>query len=85
MLTKALPADGYYANSYPPGAPFRSWLDMVSASQAAQPNWMTPLITHRASSKSFATTSTIRKTGLVAKETASVLSTTADLAAHELS
>jgi hypothetical protein len=45
MLTKALPADGYYANIYPPGAPFRSWLDMVSATQAAQPNWMTPLIT----------------------------------------
>ena len=45
MLTKALPADGYYANSYPPGAPFRSWLDMVSASQAAQPSWMTPLVT----------------------------------------
>jgi hypothetical protein len=45
MLTKALPPDGYYANTYPPGAPFRSWLDMVSATQAAQPNWMTPLIT----------------------------------------
>ena len=45
MLTKALPPDGYYANSYPPGAPFRSWLDMVSASQAAQPSWMTPLVT----------------------------------------
>jgi hypothetical protein len=45
MLTKAVPADGYYANSYPPGAPFRSWLDMVSASQAAQPSWMTPLVT----------------------------------------
>src|SRR5579883_3441677 len=25
--------------------PFRSWLDMVSASQAAQPGWMTPLVT----------------------------------------
>ena len=23
----------------------RSWLDMVSATQAAQPNWMTPLVT----------------------------------------
>jgi len=45
MLTKALPADGYYANSYPPGAPFRYWLDMVSATQAAQPSWMTPLVT----------------------------------------
>jgi hypothetical protein len=45
MLTKALPANGYYANSYPPGAPFSSWLDMVSATQAAQPSWMTPLVT----------------------------------------
>ena len=50
ILTKALPADGYlpangYYAIYPPGAPFRSWLDMVSATQAAQPNWMTPLIT----------------------------------------
>jgi hypothetical protein len=45
MLTKALPPDGYYTNIYPPGAPFHSWLDMVSATQAAQPNWMTPLIT----------------------------------------
>jgi hypothetical protein len=25
--------------------PFVSWLDMVSATQAAQPNWMTPLVT----------------------------------------
>jgi hypothetical protein len=25
--------------------PLRSWLDMVSASQAAQPSWMTPLVT----------------------------------------
>ena len=25
--------------------PFASWLDMVSATQAAQPNWMTPLVT----------------------------------------
>jgi hypothetical protein len=25
--------------------PIRSWLDMVSASQAAQPSWMTPLVT----------------------------------------
>src|ERR1700733_9153621 len=44
ILTKALPPDGYYANVYPPGAPFHSWLDMVSATQAAQPNWMTPLV-----------------------------------------
>jgi hypothetical protein len=44
MLTKALPADGYYS-SYPPGAPFSSWLSMVSATQEAQPHWMTPLFT----------------------------------------
>jgi hypothetical protein len=34
--TKAPPVDG---------APWVSWLDMVSASQAAQPHWMTPLVT----------------------------------------
>jgi hypothetical protein len=33
-----------YSNGYGGGV-FRSWLDMVSASQAAQPNWMTPLVT----------------------------------------
>src|SRR5271168_2661986 len=33
-----------YANGYSGGV-FRSWLDMVSASQAAQPSWMTPLVT----------------------------------------
>jgi hypothetical protein len=27
------------------GSPFISWLDMVSATQAAQPTWMTPLVT----------------------------------------
>jgi hypothetical protein len=27
------------------GSPFVSWLDMVSAIQAAQPSWMTPLVT----------------------------------------
>jgi hypothetical protein len=32
------------ANGYAGGV-FRSWLDMVSASQAAQPSWMTPLVT----------------------------------------
>ena len=41
-------ANGYSvpssANGYAGGV-FRSWLDMVSASQAAQPNWMTPLVT----------------------------------------
>jgi hypothetical protein len=40
MATKALPGDGYYGDR-----PFVSWLDMVSASQAAQPSWMTPLVT----------------------------------------
>ncbi len=29
----------------PPGDPIQSWLAMVSASQAAQPSWMTPLVT----------------------------------------
>jgi hypothetical protein len=40
MVLKAPPAD-----VYPPGAPFASWLDMVSATQNAQPHWMTPLVT----------------------------------------
>jgi hypothetical protein len=35
------PSNGYVA----PSGPFVSWLAMVSASQAAQPNWMTPLVT----------------------------------------
>jgi hypothetical protein len=42
MVFKASPADPYV---YPPGAPFGSWLDMVSATQNAQPSWMTPLVT----------------------------------------
>jgi hypothetical protein len=34
------------ANGYSfSGSPFVSWLDMVSATQAAQPSWMTPLVT----------------------------------------
>ena len=40
MLTKA-PPGGAYGD---PG-PIGSWLDMVSATQAAQPSWMTPLVT----------------------------------------
>jgi hypothetical protein len=36
----ATPGAGYYSDR-----PFVSWLDMVSASQAAQPRWMTPLVT----------------------------------------
>jgi hypothetical protein len=32
--------DGYLS-----GGPFASWLDMVSATQAQQPHWMTPLVT----------------------------------------
>ncbi len=35
------PPNGYLFS----GAPFASWLDMVSATQAAQPSWMTPLVT----------------------------------------
>lgn len=42
LPVKAPPSDPY---GYPPGAPFASWLDMVSATQAAQPHWMTPLVT----------------------------------------
>jgi hypothetical protein len=36
-----------HAQSAPsvPYMPFVSWLDMVSATQAAQPSWMTPLVT----------------------------------------
>jgi hypothetical protein len=40
LLGKALPPDGYLSNG-----PILSWLDMVSATQAAQPHWMTPLVT----------------------------------------
>jgi hypothetical protein len=32
-------------NGLPAGDPIQSWLAMVSASQAAQPSWMTPLVT----------------------------------------
>jgi hypothetical protein len=39
----APPANGPL-NFNPPSA-VESWLDMVSATQAAQPNWMTPLVT----------------------------------------
>jgi hypothetical protein len=86
MLTKALPSDGYYANVYPPGAPFRSWLDMVQATQAAQPNWMTPLVTVTPRlEQEFRYDQYDQKKGPVAKETASVLSTTADRVAHESS
>ena len=40
IVTKDRPFDAYDSSD-----PFRSWLDMVSASQAAQPSWMTPLVT----------------------------------------
>ena len=43
IVTKDRPFDAY-PSAYS-SDPFRSWLDMVSASQAAQPNWMTPLVT----------------------------------------
>jgi hypothetical protein len=39
---RASPANGYL---YPGASFFSSWLDMVSATQKAQPNWMTPLVT----------------------------------------
>ncbi len=40
MVVKALPSDGYAS-----GDPILAWLNMVSATQAAQPSWMTPLVT----------------------------------------
>ncbi|MGP8233353.1 MAG: hypothetical protein ACLQL2_11945 [Methylovirgula sp.] len=40
-VSSAPSADGYTFS----GSPFASWLDMVSAVQAAQPTWMTPLVT----------------------------------------
>ena len=39
----APPANGPLTFNPPPAV--ESWLDMVSATQAAQPNWMTPLVT----------------------------------------
>jgi hypothetical protein len=51
MLVKA-PSNGLPGNAseylfgyYPPNDPIQSWLGMVSATQAAQPSWMTPLVT----------------------------------------
>jgi hypothetical protein len=67
-----------YAQSAADG-PLRSWLDMVSASQAAQPSWMTPLVTvSRGWNKSFAGTSTIRRTGRALRAMASALSIMVD-------
>jgi hypothetical protein len=43
IVTKDRPFDAY-PSTYSSN-PIRSWLDMVSASQAAQPSWMTPLVT----------------------------------------
>jgi hypothetical protein len=53
MLVKALRSNGlpgtgssgYLFGYYPTNDPIQSWLGMVSASQAAQPSWMTPLVT----------------------------------------
>jgi len=39
---RAPPANGYL---YPGSSFFSSWLDMVEATQKAQPRWMTPLVT----------------------------------------
>ena len=41
IVTKDRPFDAYDIQVIQ----IRSWLDMVSASQAAQPSWMTPLVT----------------------------------------
>ena len=43
--SNGLPGTGYLFGSYPPSDPIQSWLAMVSATQAAQPSWMTPLVT----------------------------------------
>jgi hypothetical protein len=40
---RAPPSGGYPYSG--PDYPFLSWLNMVSATQAAQPSWMTPLVT----------------------------------------
>ena len=41
----AMPVKAPLSNGYQPGDPYQNWLAMVSASQAAQPSWMTPLVT----------------------------------------
>ena len=43
--SNGLPGTGFLFGSYPPSDPIQSWLAMVSATQAAQPSWMTPLVT----------------------------------------
>jgi hypothetical protein len=43
LPTLAAPANGPL--NFTPSPAVESWLDMVSATQAAQPNWMTPLVT----------------------------------------
>jgi hypothetical protein len=43
LAVKALPSDGYLSSG--PVTVFTPWLDMVSATQNAQPHWMTPLVT----------------------------------------
>jgi hypothetical protein len=43
LPVKAPPLGGYLSPG--PVTPFTPWLDMVSASQAQQPSWMTPLVT----------------------------------------
>jgi len=46
LPVKAPPSNGLPSYSgYQPSDPIQSWLAMVSATQAAQPNWMTPLVT----------------------------------------
>ena len=44
LVTKA-PVTAPPAGTYLSAGPIASWLDMVSAIQAQQPNWMTPLVT----------------------------------------
>jgi hypothetical protein len=41
----AMPVKAPPSNGYQPDDPIQNWLAMVSASQASQPSWMTPLVT----------------------------------------
>ena len=45
LALPALAAPGNGPLNFNPPPAVESWLDMVSATQAAQPNWMTPLVT----------------------------------------
>jgi hypothetical protein len=77
---RAPPANGYL---YPGASFFSAWLDMVSATQKAQPNWMTPLVTVTPRlEQEFRADFMTRKTGLARKGTDKTSSVTADPAAR---